>query len=233
MDLLRWLPLVVSMLCLGAFAWLAWRLLPPVAALAATFMYALMPHAYDWVIAGGGITRGVGLLFALLAMAVAADRERASSLMSVASGLLLGLAALSHPQAAVFGVIGCLIVSYQAPVGTWALRAGIAAASAVVLVLPWLLAMVATHGADALLAAGHRLEPMTGLIRMLNLRFSGAPFMDLFAVLGVARDSWSASPDGRARFRCCSSRPTWPGPAAESSWPPCRGHSSAASEVRR
>jgi hypothetical protein len=54
-----------------------------------------------------------------------------------------------------------------------------------VLVLPWLLAMLATHGADALLAAGHRLEPTTGLIRMLNLRFSGAPFMDLFAVLGV------------------------------------------------
>ena len=159
--------------------------LPPVAALAAAFTYALMPHAYDWVIAGGGVTRGVGLLFALLAMAIAADRARASRVMSVASGLLLGLSALSHPQAAVFGVIGCLVLSYQAPLRTWLLRAGIAAVSAVVLVLPWLLAMVATHGADALLAAGHRLEPTTGLIRMLNLRFSGAPFMDLFAVLGV------------------------------------------------
>jgi hypothetical protein len=185
MDLLRWLPLMVSMLGLGAFAWLGWRLLPPVAALAATFMYALMPHAYDWVIAGGGITRGLGLLFALLAMAVAADRNSASSRASVATGLLLGVSALSHPQAAVFGVIGCVIVSYQAPASTWAFRAGIAAASAVVLVLPWLVAMVAAHGADTLVAAGHRLEPITGLIRMLNLRFSGAPFMDLFAVLGV------------------------------------------------
>ena len=185
MDLLRWIPLVVSMLCVGALGWLAWRILPPVAALAATFMYALMPHAYDWVIAGGGITRGVGLLFALVAMAVAADRRHSSSMASVATGLLLGLSALSHPQAAVFGVIGCLIVSYQVPLATWLLRAGIAGVSAVVLVLPWLIAMLSTHGADTLVAAGHRLEPVTGLIRMLNLRFSGAPFMDLFAVLGV------------------------------------------------
>ena len=103
LDLLRWMPLAISMLGLGAFAWLSWRLLPPVAALAATFVYALMPHAYDWVIAGGGVTRGLGLLFAMLAMAISADRTHASIRVPVASGVLLGLAALSHPQAAVFG----------------------------------------------------------------------------------------------------------------------------------
>lgn len=185
LDLLRWMPLAISVLGVGAFAWLSWRLLPPPAALAATFVYALMPHAYDWVIAGGGITRGLGLLFALLAMAVSVDRARTSMLVPVASGVLLGLAALSHPQAAVFGIIGCLIVSYRAPVRGWLLQAGIAAASAAIVVAPWLAGAISTHGLDAILGAGHRLEPVTGLIRMLNLRFSGAPFMDLFAVLGV------------------------------------------------
>ncbi|MGH2445176.1 MAG: hypothetical protein ACRDGD_03965 [Candidatus Limnocylindria bacterium] len=185
LDLLRWVPFAISVLGVGAFAWLAWRLLPPAAALAAAFVYALMPHAYDWVIAGGGITRGLGLLFALLAMAVAADRARASFLYAIATGLLLGLAGLSHPQAAVFGVIGCLVVSYRSPVQQWLVHAGVAAVSAAVLVLPWLVARIAGHGLGALLAAGHRVEPVTGLIRMLNLRFSGAPFMDLFGVLGV------------------------------------------------
>ena len=70
LDVLRWMPLVVSVLAIVAFGWLAWNVLPPIAAVAATFIYALMPHAYDWVIAGGGVTRGVGLLFALLAMAI-------------------------------------------------------------------------------------------------------------------------------------------------------------------
>ena len=186
MDLLRWLPLVVSMLCLGAFAWLAWRLLPPVAALAATFMYALMPHAYDWVIAGGGITRGVGLLFALLAMAVAADRGRASSLHvggkrppSRTGRPVSSPGRRVRRRRLCDRVLRARLPHLGAPGGhRGGQRSGARAA-------------VAgcdgrrTHGADALLAAGQRLEPVTGLIRMLNLRFSGAPFMDLFAVLGV------------------------------------------------
>jgi 4-amino-4-deoxy-L-arabinose transferase-like glycosyltransferase len=185
LDVLRWMPLAISVLGVGAFAWLSWRLLPSIAALAATFVYALMPHAYDWVIAGGGITRGLGLLFALLAIAVSVDHRRASRLVSVAAGILLGLAALSHPQAAVFGIIGCLIASYRAPVRGWLLDVSLAATGAAVVVAPWLAGVISTHGLDALLGAGHRLEPVTGLIRVLNLRFSGAPFMDLFAVLGV------------------------------------------------
>jgi 4-amino-4-deoxy-L-arabinose transferase-like glycosyltransferase len=179
------MPLAISVLGVGAFAWLSWRLLPSIAALAATFVYALMPHAYDWVIAGGGITRGLGLLFALLAIAVSVDHRRASRLVPVAAGILLGLAALSHPQAAVFGIIGCLIASYRAPVRGWLLDVSLAATGAAVVVAPWLAGVISTHGLDALLGAGHRLEPVTGLIRVLNLRFSGAPFMDLFAVLGV------------------------------------------------
>ena len=185
LDLLRWMPLIISVLGVAAFAWLAWRLLPRLSAAAATLVYALMPHAYDWVIAGGGLTRGLGLLFALLAMAVAADRSRGSPRAAVGVGLLLGLAALSHPQAAVFGIIGCLVVSYRLPFGAWLSRAVVAAAAAAIVVTPWLIGVIVTHGADALLVAGHRLEPITGLIRMLNLRFSGAPFMDLFAVVGV------------------------------------------------
>ena len=51
--------------------------------------------------------------------------------------------------------------------------------------LPWLVGVVATHGIDALLTPSNRFEPLTGLIRLGNLRFSGAPFMDVFAVAGA------------------------------------------------
>ena len=185
LDVLRWLPLLVSVLTVVAFAWLARAVLAPTAALAATFIYALMPHAYDWVIAGGGVTRGVGLLFALLAMAVAADRSRTSFRTAVVSGLMLGLAGLSHPQAAAFGAIGCLVLSCRPPASFWLRQTGIAVVSAGLVVLPWLVGVISTHGTDALLSAAHRLDPDTGLIRLLSLRFSGAPFMDVFAVAGV------------------------------------------------
>lgn len=184
-ELVAWIPVIVSVATVGAFAWLARRVLAAAAAIAATFVYALMPHAYDWVVAGGGLTRGAGLLFALIAMAIVADRERASFRGAAAAGLFLGLAGLSHPQAAVFGVLGCVVLSWQAPRRAWLVRLATAAIVAALVVLPWLVMAASAHGLDVLFGAGHRLEPITGMIRMLNLRFSGAPFMDVFAVLGA------------------------------------------------
>jgi hypothetical protein len=185
MTVVAWMPVVVSIGTIFAFAWVAWRVLPPLASVGATFTYALMPHAYDWVIAGGGLTRGVGLLFALVAAAIAADRGNASSRSAAAAGLLLGLAALSHPQAAVFGVVACVVLSWQPATRAWLARLVVATAMALIVVLPWLISAISAHGIDVLLGAGQRLEPITGFVRMLNLRFSGAPFMDVFAVAGV------------------------------------------------
>ena len=94
LDLLRWLPLLLSIAAMAAFAWLAWRVLPPLAAVGATFAYALMPHAYDWVIAGGGLTRGLGLLAALVAMAIAAERPPSTRWAPAMAGGALGIALL-------------------------------------------------------------------------------------------------------------------------------------------
>jgi predicted aspartyl protease len=185
LDVLRWLPLLLSIGGLVAFAWLAWRVLPPVAAISATFAYALMPHAYDWVIAGGGLTRGLGLLAALVAMALAAGRPTESIRLPALAGLALGVAVLSHPQAAIFGAVGCLVLSLAPPAGRWARNAAVAAAVALVVALPWLSGIVATHGVAILANPANRFEPLVGLIRLGNLRFSGAPFMDVFAVAGA------------------------------------------------
>jgi hypothetical protein len=185
LDVITWMPLVVSMLCLGAFAWVAARVLPPIAAIGAAFAYALMPHAYDWVIAGGGVTRGMGLLFALVAIGVVAVRSQDSFRPAILAGLLLGLSALSHGQAAIFGIVGCIAVSVSPPLRPWLTRLGVAAACAVAVALPWLVVLIGMHGPEVLLSVGHRLEPTTGLIRVANLRFAGAPFMDVFVVTGV------------------------------------------------
>jgi hypothetical protein len=186
LDLLRWLPVLISSLALVAFAWLASRLLGGVPAIGATFSYALMPSAYGWLVAGGGLTRGLGLLFALLATALVVRRSADDSRwMAVVPGVLLGLAALTHPQAAVFGVVACLTLSFQRPLGEWLTRLAIAAAAAVIAVLPWLAWVAGTNGLEVLFGAAGRFEPGIGIVRMLNLEFSAAPFMDVVGVVGV------------------------------------------------
>jgi hypothetical protein len=77
------------------------------------------------------------------------------------------------------------------------MRLAIAAVAAVIVVLPWLVWVAGTSGIDALLGAAGRLEPGIGIVRMLNLEFSAAPFMDIVGVVGVvglvvalARRAW-------------------------------------------
>jgi hypothetical protein len=187
LDLLRWIPLVLSAACLVAFAWLAHRVLPATAAVGATFAYALMPSAYGWLVAGGGLTRGLGLLFAILAAALVSSRGTGSPSVrvAIAAGVMIGLSGLSHPQAAVFAVIACVVLSFGWPMRTWSIRLGVAAITAILIVSPWIVWVATTNGLESLLAAGGRLEPAVGIVRLLNLRFSAAPFMDVVGVAGA------------------------------------------------
>ena len=193
----RILPPIVAVACLLAFVLVARRTLPPVSATGAVLAYALMPHAFDWVVAGGGITRGLGLLAALLAMAVAAGPRRTTRTAG-ASGLLLGLSALVHPQTPIFGALGVAVIGYRGRDDTLAWVRWLATAGVVALVvtLPWLIPATIDAGTIPILAAGHRWNPVTGLVRLASLEFSGAAFMDLvtpFAVVGFLSSIFTAT----------------------------------------
>jgi len=187
LELLQWAPLVVSIMGLATFAWFALRVLNPAAAAGATLAYGLMPSAYGWLVAGGGLTRGVGLVFALLAAGLVAARpgREPSGSIAVGAGILLGLSALSHPQTAIFGTIACLLLSWRRPFQTWLLFVAMAATAALLVMLPWLFWLLHSHGFGALFGAVSRLEPLIGVVRLLNLRFSAAPFMDVVAFASV------------------------------------------------
>ena len=199
-ELLRWAPLALSILGLAAFAWLAVRTLNPAAAAAATLAYGLMPSGYGWLVAGGGLTRGAGLIFALLAAGLVATRPGQVPTWRTAAlaGALLGLSALCHPQTAIFGVLACVVLSWRRPARPWLINVGIAAAVGFVVALPWLIGLVAEGGLAAVFGAGGRWEPVTGVIRLVNLRFSAAPFMDVVAIAAVAGIVTSLA---RRRFR--------------------------------
>lgn len=185
LDVVRILALALSLATLGAFGLLAFRALAPLAAVGAVAAYALMPHAYDGIVAGGGVTRGMGLLFALLAISVAVSPAGLSRRAAVTLGVLVGLSALSHPQAGLMAAAGSAVFGYRRRSRTSVVALLAAAGVAVLIVVPWLVVVTADHGWGAVLAAGHRWEPLTGVIRLLSLSFSGAAFTDLFLLFGV------------------------------------------------
>jgi len=185
LAVVRILSLGLSLATMGAFGLLGFRVLPPVAAVGALATYALMPHAYDGIVAGGGVTRGLGLLFALLAIFVAAAPAGRPRRAAVTIGLLVGLSALSHPQAGLMAAAGSAVFAYRGRSWGTVVALLTVAGVAVLVVVPWLVAVAADHGWGVVLAAGHRWDPLISVVRLLGLNFSGAAFTDLFLAFGV------------------------------------------------
>jgi len=203
-SVLRWLPAVLSTLSILAMYGMATELLRSRwRGLVAAFAFALMLRSYEWLIVGGGITRSLGLLLALLALQQGTRMLRNHHWRNAAAtGVLGGLTALSHPQAALFLGISLLTLwafhfrrGRALPAGTQLAAAGLLG---LVVASPWLIAVIAAHGLSPILSAGRSaLDPSIGLGQLLGLYFIDTPVLDLItalAVLGVivriARGQW-------------------------------------------
>lgn len=189
LDVFRFLPLTLSALTIPAFYLLARRFLAGAAlAATATLFFALVPRAFDWEIAGGGLTRSLGLLLALLAMAWCPRICEGPGWRSGAvGGVLFGLTALAHPESGWF--VGYSYVLFFLMLGrSWAsFRAFVLAATAgFALLAPWLAAVALNHGADPFLSAvatGHGV-PIAPLALLL-FSYTEEPFFPVVAALGL------------------------------------------------
>ena len=103
-EVFRFQPLVVTIGILFAFTLLARRILSDdVAFIASVAAFAFIPFSYEWMIMGGGITRSLGLLFAVLALCeVHRMYTTRSPWCIVTVGLLAGMCGLSHLEMASF-----------------------------------------------------------------------------------------------------------------------------------
>ncbi len=154
---LRVVPFVATSACLVAFAAFARDLLPrvtagvtrPEPALAgAVLAFALLPRSYVWLLMGGGLTRSLGLLFAILAIHQAfllytRGRWAHAALM----GVFAALTALSHLGTAPFAAfsIALMFVAY-ARTRVAVLGSVVALAIAVLVTAPWVASVVGHHG---------------------------------------------------------------------------------------
>ncbi|MGH2488931.1 MAG: hypothetical protein ACRDFR_04885, partial [Candidatus Limnocylindria bacterium] len=193
LDLLgvfRWFPLLTSVLIVPAVYLLTRALLrSDLGGLVAASAYSLAPASYVWMIQGGGVTRSPGLLVAVVAVWQVVLLVRAPSLRrTMAVGFLGGLTALVHPGAAVFAAIsGALIWAFEARNRRSLLHAAAAMAVALLVVAPWALLVVSRHGLTALTdVPSNGPDPVAAVVAVVAGRYTGVPFMDPLAVIGLA-----------------------------------------------
>jgi hypothetical protein len=191
-DVLHYLPALISIACIPAFYLLAAELLRSrwrgVTAAAA---FALLPRSYLWLVVGGGVTRSLGLLFALLAVAAGIRMMRRHRRLDVATtAVLSGLTMLAHPQAALFLAISLVTLFgfhvYGGGVRRTLADLVMAGIGAGLVASPWIVAILLHHGLAPLISAGQSsLDLTAGFSALLGLAFTDAPVFDLLTALGV------------------------------------------------
>lgn len=158
--------------------------------LTATMAFALLPRSYEWLIVGGGITRAPGLFLALGAINLAlltVRRPEMSVRKAVAAALVLGLAGLTHPEAAVFGGVSiALLVLSACPRRQGAAVVALVGLTAAIVVAPWIVIVLLRHGAEPFLAASESRNLAQALLRLASLDFTGAPVLPVVGILGAA-----------------------------------------------
>jgi len=158
-------------------------------AVAATAGFALMARSYNWQITGGGVTRSLGLLLALTAVAACVQMYRRphAGWWPILTGTAAGLCALSHPQAAVFVGVSMLAMVPFSPIGwrTAALRLIASVGVAAVVLSPWLVTVVGRHGWSTLLGAAQTGGGIQeSLILFFTFRFSDG-FVEMLGIIGA------------------------------------------------
>ncbi len=189
LDVVRWLPPMVSTLSLLAFYLLANDILDSrIQAALATIFYGLVPDSFGWSIMGGGITRSFGLLFLFLTIAFANRLfTRISGLHAALTAIFGALAFLSHPETGLHAAAACILLwlfrgrSRQTLLWSAAVAFGVVALTA-----PWWGTVLAQHGLAPFQSALQTSDDGAfHLAELLTLQLGDGVFFSLTVALGV------------------------------------------------
>jgi hypothetical protein len=191
LAIIRWLPVVFSLLTIPAFFLLAQALLDDsLTAALATVLYALLPRSYEWVIMGGGVTRAPAALFLILmtwgAYRLFLDGGWKIYLVTILSATLV---ILTHPERSLHAVAAAaLLWLYFGRSRTGLKRAGIVAVGVLALTSPWWILALSRYGWSpfslAFQSGGQRWLFWSPLL-LLNFTDETISLIVLLAVVGV------------------------------------------------
>lgn len=157
LDLFRLLPALFTVLAIPAFYLLAREMCSDeFQIIVATFVFALVPASFDWLIMGGGMTRSPAFFLALLTLyTIYRLYTRRENRYIFWTALLSALTILTHPETALHTAFSALAFFLffgrsKSGIGKSLAVAGLT----LLLTVPWWGMVLARHGSSPFLAAG-------------------------------------------------------------------------------
>lgn len=158
LTVFRFLPLIVSSFTLVAFLAFARRMLDSRAAVVtAVFVFGMLPATMQWMIMGGGLTRSLGFLFAILAIGQVHAMYTSRGLRRVPIVMVLAsLVVLSHIEMAwLTAIVAALMFAAYGRTRTGVLASVAVAAGTLLLTSPWWATVLHQHGMAPFAASLH------------------------------------------------------------------------------
>ncbi|HEX2924339.1 MAG TPA: hypothetical protein VHS28_09960, partial [Chloroflexota bacterium] len=173
LDLLRYLPPLISCLTIPAFALLSRSLLGSnLAAASAVFAFALLPSSFRWGVMGGGLTRSLGYLLALLALhRLYALYRDGGPRQWIPTSILMGLTVLSHPEAALFAAYSsALLMLLFGRCRQGVVRSCLVVAGTLAVSSPWWATVLLRHGVSPFVSGmANDNPPLMGLAVLIQM----------------------------------------------------------------
>ena len=193
LKLMQFLPAIITTLTIPAFYFFAKDVLAnKQQALFSTMAFTLLPRTFDWLIMGGGVTRSLGFLFAVLAihqsyLLFTNPSSRSLLLATLFSGLVVS----THPEAAVHTAIAAVFIFvWKDRTFQGITRATTVAFGTLILSAPWWLTVLIRHGIAPLQAAQiaareNSVDFVLRIFTLIKFDLTDEPFMQFLAVLGL------------------------------------------------
>ncbi len=198
-QIIRWLPSVFSVLTVAAFYLWARNFNLPSASWA-TIIFAFIPTSFKWQVMGGGVTRGLGFLFAILTISFAYSLYHTFNRQSFfLTALFSSLTVLSHPEATWFLIYSLTLFWLFQKHRLLNLKYSLyLVLIALIMTSPWWLTVVTRHGwAPFISALGTGGKWLAGLYLATTLDWELESLISILSVIGllgiffqIARGRW-------------------------------------------
>ncbi len=191
-KVLLWLPIIVNILTMPAFTLLAYSLLNSrLKSAVATLFYALTPLSIDWLIMGGGLTRGLGQLFLILTVYCTHRlfyfRSKKFLILTITFSSLV---ILTHPESALLTLISAIILWVFSSRSKQTMLDVIYVCAGVILICsPWLLIVIQNNGVtpflNTLQTNGSSLFMWTSLFSFTFAQETGLTIISVLGLIGL------------------------------------------------
>jgi len=190
LSLFRYFPLVISCLTIPAYYLLTGHFFKDkIYRLLTVYLFVTLPRSFEWFVMGGGITRSVGFLFAILAIYFiwnSLEEDKFGPNLTWGA-VFSGLTILSHPVTSLFLVFSVIVIYlYNYP---FIIKNGILLVFMIIgITSPWWITILGFHGISPYIGAsntGHLNWFEIKNLITLNFGYENQYFLSVVSLLAI------------------------------------------------